>query len=133
MVLALAFRMSGTKVLAADIKSQETASQGTPAEYMAQDRPLGCGLTFINDSIKIRKEKNNDIIFYLEGEIRNDSGQKYSSIFLFFDLYDSAGKRLDTVMATLKLDSGETGEFSAHVFVPYDQVASYIIDDIVAI
>ena len=82
---------------------------------------------------RIEKIKNNDIVFYLEGEIRNDSGEKYSSMFLFFDLYDSAEKRLDTVMATLKLDNGETGKFSVHVFVPYDQVESYVIDNIVAV
>ena len=135
--LGTIFQISGTKVLASDIQSargkrQQELKRGMSARYKGKDRPLGSGLILVDDAVTVRAEENNDDVFYLEGEIRNDSGKMYSTIILFWGVYDAAGKQLATATAMLRLDDGETGKFSAQVSAPYEQVRSYAIGDVIA-
>lgn len=136
-VLAMVFRLSGTNALASDVQSAreqrlQELQQGRSVRYSGKDRPLRSGLVLVNDVVSMRIDQNNDNIFYLEGEIRNDSEEMYGTVVLFFGVYDWEEKQLATSTAILALDSGETGKFSAQVAAPYNQVKSYVIGDVMA-
>lgn len=136
-VMAAVLHLSGTKVLASDVESAldqrlEELRPGRSARYSGKDRPLRKGLVLVNDTVNMRIDDNDENIFYLEGEIRNDSEEMYGAVVLFFGVYDWADKQLATSTAILTLDSGETGKFSARVDAPYNQVDSYAMGDVMA-
>lgn len=136
-VLGMVLRMSGTKVLASDVEPawkqrQRELQPGRSARYSGKDRPLRKGLVLVNDTVTMRIDENDDNIFYLEGEIRNDSEKMYGAVVLYFGVYDWMDKQLATSMAVLTLDSGETGKFSARVDAPYNQMKNYALGDVMA-
>lgn len=92
------------------------------------DVALSDGLTLL-DGI-VNKEPVAGIC-RLEGRIRNDSGIKYSSVYVRFAIYDAEDNRITTAIASIdNLEADVVWKFSTMVMASYEQAASYKIGDI---
>ena len=94
----------------------------TPSEG---DVPLVHGLTLLDGVVE--KVQGG----YLQGRIRNDSGETYKSVFINFLIYDSEGNQIDTsITSTSDFSPGVTWKFSAPLLVSPKQAVGYKISSI---
>ena len=85
---------------------EETVAKTNLEEFQSTDREF-----YVNGDISMRSDSTGT---YLEGSIKNNSGEKANYISINFDLFDANNKKVGTAMANVNnIENGQNWEFFA--------------------
>ena len=85
---------------------EETTAKTNLEEFQSTDREF-----YVNGEISMRSDSTGT---YLEGSIKNNSGEKANYIAIHFDLFDVNNKKVGTAMANVNnIENGQNWEFFA--------------------